>query len=65
MKEMLKKDIASLSDDIKRLRKEVVLYEGIRKRSTTMKDKLHQVYEQEHQQEQKQTFKQKDKMKGV
>ena len=56
-KELLKKDIASLSADIKRLRKEVVLYEGIRKRSVTMKNKLHQIYELEHQQEQKQALK--------
>lgn len=64
-KKLLQKDVVSLSADIKRLRKEVVLYEGIRNRSGLMKDKLHKIYKQEHQQEQKKSFKKEEKMKGA
>lgn len=46
-KEKLQLDIATLSSEIKELRKEVRLYEGIRERSMKMKDKLHQVREHE------------------
>ena len=63
-KQLYQKDVASLSADIKELRKEVMLYEGIRKRSVTMKEKLHQIYEQERQ-EQKQPFRKQETMKGV
>lgn len=40
LKEQLQQDISSLSNEIKELRKEVVLYEGIRQRSLTMKNKM-------------------------
>lgn len=40
LKEQLQQDISSLSSEIKELRKEVVLYEAIRQRSLTMKNKL-------------------------
>lgn len=39
-KEKLQKDIADLSEEIKKLRKEVKLYEDIKVRSLSMKDKL-------------------------
>ncbi len=40
-KEKLQNDVdQSLTDEIKNLRKEVVLYEGIKERSVTMKEKL-------------------------
>ena len=38
--EYIKKDITNLSDNIRKLRKEVVLYEGIRARSIVTKEKL-------------------------
>jgi len=38
--EYIKKDITNLSDNIRKLRKEVVLYEGIRARSIVIKEKL-------------------------
>ena len=47
-KELLKKDVASLSEEIKEIRKEVVLYENIRKRSDLMKEKIHKVKELEN-----------------
>ncbi|WP_416325899.1 relaxase/mobilization nuclease domain-containing protein [[Eubacterium] hominis] len=44
-KEKLQQDVAYLSAQIKSLRKEVVLYEGVKNRSIVMKDKLHKVKE--------------------
>lgn len=38
--ENIKKDITNLSDDIRKLRKEVVLYEGIKARTIVIKEKL-------------------------
>ena len=61
---MLLKDIESLSKDIKQLREEVKLYESIRIRSVTMKDKLHSIYVEEHQQ-QKQALKKDERLKQV
>ena len=46
-KEKLQIDISSLSNEIKELRKEVRLYEGIKDRSIKMKAKLEQVKQQE------------------
>lgn len=46
-KEKLQRDISTLSDEIKQLRKEVMLYEGIKHRSQTMKTKLEVVKENE------------------
>lgn len=46
-KEKLQQDVAYLSAQIKSLRKEVVLYESIKHRSLTMKQKLEIVKEQE------------------
>ena len=63
-KKMLLKDIESLSKDIKQLREEVKLYESIRIRSVTMKDKLHSICVEEHQQ-QKQTLKKDERLKQV
>ena len=40
LKEQLQQDISTLSSEIKELRKEVVLYEGIRERSVSMKNKI-------------------------
>ena len=40
LKEQLQQDISTLSSEIKELRKEVVLYEGIRQRSVSMKNKI-------------------------
>lgn len=47
LKAQLQQDISSLSSEIKELRKEVVLYEGIRKRSCTMKNKMKIVEEEQ------------------
>ena len=38
--ENIKKEIMNLSEDIRKLRKEVVLYEGIKARSIVIKEKL-------------------------
>ena len=46
-KEKLQIDISSLSNEIKELRKEVRLYEGIKEHSVKMKAKLEQVKQQE------------------
>lgn len=57
-KEKLQIDISSLSNEIKELRKEVRLYEGIKDRSIKMKAKLEQVKQQE-------TSKYRTKEKGI
>ena len=41
--ENIKKDITNLSDHIRKLRKEVVLYEGIKARSIVIKEKLNEI----------------------
>ena len=46
-KEMLQQDVETLSLQIKDLRKEVVLYEGIKVRSISIKQKLQQIHEEE------------------
>ena len=46
-KAQLQQDISTLSKEIKELRKEVTLYEGIRKRSLSMKDKMKMIAEDE------------------
>lgn len=60
-KDSFQQDINILSNEIKSLRKEVVLYENIKVRSISIKDKLKQIQEEE-----KEQTKQKDnKNKGV
>ena len=44
---MLQQDVETLSLQIKDLRKEVVLYEGIKVRSISIKQKLQQIHEEE------------------
>ena len=51
-KEMLQQDVATLSKEIKQLRKEVVLYEGIKERSVSMKSKLQQIDPEEKERDQ-------------
>lgn len=46
-KEKLQNDVQTLTEEIKNLRKEVMLYEGIRKRSEAMKEKLTIIKEEE------------------
>lgn len=53
-KEKLQKDVAILSNEIKSLRREVKLYEDIRIRSISMKDKLSQVRKDERRKEREQ-----------
>ena len=60
-KVLLQQDVESLSDEIKDLRKEVMLYEGIKVRSESIRQKLKQIQEEEKQK----TRKTKDKNKGV
>lgn len=51
-KEKLQKDVATLSEEIKGLRKEVKLYEDIKVRSVTMKNKLTKIKEERKEREQ-------------
>lgn len=51
-KEKLQKDVATLSEEIKGLRKEVKLYEDIKVRSISMKDKLSKINEERKEREQ-------------
>lgn len=51
-KEKLKIDVANLSKEIKTLRKEVMSYESIRKRSITMSNKLNEIKKERKEQEQ-------------
>lgn len=53
-KKLLEQDVAALSTEIKQIRKEVRLYDDIKKRSTIMKDKLVKVKEDEQRKENKQ-----------
>lgn len=53
-KKLLEQDVAALSNEIKQIRKEVRLYDDIKKRSTIMKDKLVKVKEDEQRKESKQ-----------
>lgn len=46
-KSLLQEDISSLSLEIRELRKEVVLYEGIRNRSVTIENKLHLIKDEQ------------------
>lgn len=46
-KSLLQQDISSLSLEIRELRKEVVLYEGIRNRSVTIENKLHLIKDEQ------------------
>lgn len=48
-KELLQQDVETLSSQIKDLRKEVVLYEGIKVRSVSIKQKLQQIKEEQEQ----------------
>lgn len=51
-KELLKKDIEILSNEIKEIRKEVRLYEDVKKRSTVMKNNLTKINEETKRKEQ-------------
>ena len=62
-KEMLQQDVETLSLQIKDLRKEVVLYEGIKVRSISIKQKLQQIHEEEK--EQNKQDRENRKNKGV
>lgn len=59
---MLQQDVESLSLQIKDLRKEVVLYEGIKVRSISIKQKLQQIHEEEERDKQ---YRENKKSKGV
>lgn len=48
-KVLLQQDVESLSDEIKDLRKEVMLYEGIKIRSVSIRQKLKQIQEEKSQ----------------
>ena len=50
-RKLLEQDVATLSNEIKQIRKEVRLYDDIKKRSTIMKDKLIKVKEDEQRKE--------------
>ena len=50
-KDNLQQQIDSLTNQIKSLRKEVVLYERIKKRSKIMEDKMKQINEPENEKE--------------
>ena len=60
---MLQQDVETLSRQIKDLRKEVVLYEGIKVRSISIKQKLQQIHEEEK--EQNKQDRENRKNKGV
>lgn len=47
LKAQYQQDISTLSNEVKELRKEVMLYEGIRQRSLTMKNKMKMIVENE------------------
>lgn len=51
-KEKLQRDVSTLSEEIKELRKEVKLYENIKVRSLSMKDKLSKINEERKEREQ-------------
>lgn len=52
LKEQLQQDISTLSNEIKELRREVVLYEGIRQRSVSMKNKMKMIEQERKEHEQ-------------
>lgn len=60
-KKLLQQDIATLSAEIKELSKEVVLYEGIKERSRSMKTKLKQIKDEENSLQQEQQINEKEK----
>lgn len=59
-KVLLQQDVESLSDEIKDLRKEVMLYEGIKVRSESIRQKLKQIQEEEKQKTRKTKYKNKE-----
>lgn len=58
-KELLQRDVETFSNRIKDLRKEVMLYEGIKVRSVSIKDKLQQIQQEEKEQQSKENTKSK------
>ncbi|MCD7893942.1 MAG: relaxase/mobilization nuclease domain-containing protein [Erysipelotrichaceae bacterium] len=56
-KEMLQSDVVALTDELKKLRKEVKLYDDIKERSSKMKNKLDQAKELERKDDRKYEYK--------